>query len=340
VFSFGAHIGAIKAIAVDENGENLATGGDDEYIKVYNLKTRKEKGELLQHQGSITSLTFYKSSHLMSTSQDSTVCIWRTLNWMCLHVLGGHKDAVTSVAIHPSGKMAFSSSLDRTLRLWNLVEGRCAYITKPALPKTAVIDRVEWSPSGSIYALVAGGTLQLYEATQTGKPVPCASHSQPRRINAAKFLTDRAIAFAGDDCALQILEVSTGKILQRVEGKSRIKDLSLAVADEGGELRSLLSAATSTGEIVLFEITGEDCETRTMTPALPGSSSRLTCVAVAWTDLDQDDVQGDVQGGVLDVEEGGIEGADEAAESHRGVSAEAEVKANGSTKKKRKYPRI
>lgn len=60
-WAFGGHLGAIKTIAIDENGEILATGGVDEYIKIYNLKTRKEKGELTQHNGSITALKFFKS---------------------------------------------------------------------------------------------------------------------------------------------------------------------------------------------------------------------------------------------------------------------------------------
>ena len=90
-FSFRGHIGAIKAVSIDEAGEMLATGGDDEYIRLFNLITKKERGELTQHTGSITSLEFFRSSHLLSASHDGTVCIWRTNDWLCLHVLGGHK---------------------------------------------------------------------------------------------------------------------------------------------------------------------------------------------------------------------------------------------------------
>jgi len=121
-WAFGAHMGAVKSVAVDAAGEWLATGGVDEYIKLYTLSNRRERGELTQHTGSVTALAFYKSSHLLSASQDGTVCIWNTANWHCEHVLGGHKDSVTCLSIHPSGRMALSGSKDRTLRLWNLVE--------------------------------------------------------------------------------------------------------------------------------------------------------------------------------------------------------------------------
>lgn len=42
-------------------------------------------------------MEFYKSTHLLTGSEDHTVCIWRVHDWALLHVLGGHKAAVTSL---------------------------------------------------------------------------------------------------------------------------------------------------------------------------------------------------------------------------------------------------
>lgn len=47
--------------------------------------------------GTITCMEFYKSTHLLTGSEDHTVCIWRVHDWALLHVLGGHKAAVTSL---------------------------------------------------------------------------------------------------------------------------------------------------------------------------------------------------------------------------------------------------
>ena len=51
LWAFGAHIGSVKAIAVDGDGKLLATGGDDEYIKLFDISTKRERGELSQHTG-------------------------------------------------------------------------------------------------------------------------------------------------------------------------------------------------------------------------------------------------------------------------------------------------
>lgn len=53
--------------------------------------------DVLGYSGTITCMEFYKSTHLLTGSEDHTVCIWRVHDWALLHVLGGHKAAVTSL---------------------------------------------------------------------------------------------------------------------------------------------------------------------------------------------------------------------------------------------------
>ena len=59
-----------------------------------------------------------------------TICIWRTKDWECLKILKGHKGRVNSLAIHPSGKIALSVSIDKTVHLWNLLTGQKANVNK------------------------------------------------------------------------------------------------------------------------------------------------------------------------------------------------------------------
>ena len=295
IFGFGAHIGAIKAVAIDGDGKILATGGVDEYIKLFDVQTRRERGELAQHTGSVLALQFFRSSHLLSASQDGTVCIWRASDWLCLHVLGGHKDAVTSVTIHPSGRMALSAARDRTLRLWNLVEGRCAYITKPPVPRHADIEKVSWSPAGVRYALVAAGTLQIYDAGQVGKPTPSFTHQQRPRINDLVFAQEASIVIGSDDGSLQVVDAAAGSLLQRLDLKSilsgRIKSMGLcrtparrgAAADDSPN--PLVVTSSSSGKLHLWDVFGTDAggtPSPLATASVPGAASRLTCLATCW----------------------------------------------------------
>ena len=51
IFIFPAHLACVKAIAASPGGKWLATGSEDEFIKIWDLRRRKEVGSLSQHEG-------------------------------------------------------------------------------------------------------------------------------------------------------------------------------------------------------------------------------------------------------------------------------------------------
>ena len=124
-YAYEPHVGTVKSAALmtAAGGEWLATGGSDETIRVYNLRRRRDMGALHSHSGAVTALEFFGRAHLLSGSDDGTLRIWRVSDWACLHVLGGHKAGVR--AYHPPDRKIGALDLsDKTVRLWNLMEGR------------------------------------------------------------------------------------------------------------------------------------------------------------------------------------------------------------------------
>ena len=146
IFIFPGHVSCVKAVSGSPmGGKWLATGSVDEIVKVWDLRRRKEVGGLMQHQGeflvifcapprwslfcrvvlgSITELHFPSRSHLISVSEDGTIAIFHARDWVVLRVLKGHKGRVNSVGVHPSGKVALSVGVDKTLRMWDLMRGK------------------------------------------------------------------------------------------------------------------------------------------------------------------------------------------------------------------------
>jgi len=285
------------------------SGGMDEHIRMYDLRKRAEVGELLHHKGTITALGFVGSSHLLSGSEDGLVCIWRVYDWSLLHILGGHKGAVTAVALHPSGKLALSTGRDRSLRLWDLVKGRCAYITK----LEAVAECVKWSEDGEAYALLLGDRRLEVRRTADNKPTAIVTH--PLRITALAFLPSSSTSFpldseeeedgeegkegvkkqqhvltACDDGQLRVVDGVSGDIISTTDVTpfcGRIKEAVLlhsgrssrsssSSSDEGG--RELVTAS-SNGKVIMWSIN------RAGTVLQPGPSTnlgegvRITCLA-------------------------------------------------------------
>lgn len=142
IFHFQAHTLSVKTMDIAKR--YMVTGSDDEHIRIYDLQKRKELGNLLSHQGSITALEFSTENTssdggfstdkagkwLLSGSADGKIIIWRSKDWEPFGTLKGHTDRINSLAIHPSGRVAISVSLDKTIRLWNLMTCKKAAVLK------------------------------------------------------------------------------------------------------------------------------------------------------------------------------------------------------------------
>ncbi|PBK69109.1 WD40 repeat-like protein [Armillaria solidipes] len=224
IFIFPAHVSCIKAVAVSPSGGKwLATGSSDEIVKVWDLRRKKEIGGLMHHEGtlscflpcysllpndylgSITHLSFPSRGHLLSASEDGTLCLFRARDWAVLRSLKGHKGRVNCVAVHPSGKVALSVGQDRTLRMWDLMRGKGCASTK--LGKEGEV--VRWSTSGSLFIVQSGSTIDLYNTDMT----LLHTIKHPSRLHDAKFCkrvdSDEEVLLVGaEDKKLTIYDVS------------------------------------------------------------------------------------------------------------------------------------
>ncbi|OCF44245.1 protein MAK11 [Kwoniella heveanensis CBS 569] len=161
IFIFPAHLACVKAVAASPGGKWLATGSEDEFVKVWDLRRRKEVGSLSQHTGSITSLHFPTQSHLITTSVDSTLSLFRTSDWALLKTLKGHSGRVNHVDVHPTGRVALSVGKDMTLKMWDLMRGRGA----ASLPLGTEAEMVKFSQTGTHFAVLFPRKVQIYSLT-------------------------------------------------------------------------------------------------------------------------------------------------------------------------------
>ncbi|CCE81830.1 Piso0_002505 [Millerozyma farinosa CBS 7064] len=182
IFHFEAHSLSIKAIDVARR--YLVTGSNDELIRIFDLQKRKELGTLLGHQGTITKLQFSlegvpdnetisekaekSGKWLLSASEDGKIMIWRTKDWEMFGVLKGHKGRVNDLAIHHSGRVAVSVSVDMTVRLWNLMTSK-----KAATLKIEGRDHlgqapefVRWSANGQYFIVGLLNQILVYNTSR------------------------------------------------------------------------------------------------------------------------------------------------------------------------------
>ncbi|ETW78732.1 hypothetical protein HETIRDRAFT_238047, partial [Heterobasidion irregulare TC 32-1] len=310
LFIFPAHVSCVKAVtASPQGGKWLATGSADEIIKVWDLRRRREIGGLMHHEGSVTHLSFPSRSHLLSASEDGTLCLFRARDWSVLRALKGHKGPVNSVAVHPSGKVALSVGKDKTLRMWDLMRGRASGSTKLGVEG----ELVRWSTSGSLLVVQYQKTIDVYSNDLTR--LHTVIH--PSRIQDVKFVqrvtgVDEVLLVAAEDKKVTVYDVGADckiapkPIAEFVGHENRVKamdTLRIALPIPSRPSTTILSTVSSDGNIHVYDLfaipppptnaeTAGGNEKPSIVPVAiyDSKGSRLTCVTLADGEISGDSV--------------------------------------------------
>lgn len=110
----------VNAIAFHPDGERLATGSNDNKIRLWNLDSGEQIGEdLLGHGGPVLDVAFSPEGDLLvSASQDTTVVFRRMADLENRIELAGHKGPVRSLSFIAEGSAVVSADDRGTVRLW------------------------------------------------------------------------------------------------------------------------------------------------------------------------------------------------------------------------------
>ncbi|KAF9819344.1 hypothetical protein IEO21_02232 [Rhodonia placenta] len=295
VFIFPAHISSVRAVAASpQGGKWLATGSGDEIVKVWDLRRRKEIGGLMHHEGSITHLEFPSRSHLLSASEDGTLCLFHARDWAVLRSLKGHKGRVNSVAVHPSGKVALSVGKDRTLRMWDLMRGKGSASTK--LGKEAEV--VRWSTDGSLFVVLTQSTIDIYNTDMS----LLHTITHPSRLHSVRFCKrvvgdGEVLLVAAEDKKVSVYDIpfdvmSTPTIVAEMVGHTNrvkaVETLAIALPHFVSDRQSttVVSTISSDGKIHLYDMAALPSSSNEKAVLQPVAEydtkgTRLTCLAMA-----------------------------------------------------------
>ncbi|XP_030760853.1 p21-activated protein kinase-interacting protein 1-like [Sitophilus oryzae] len=266
------HYGSVRALAICD--KYLASGATDDRIIIYNLKSRKEHCMLTHHESTITALAFTKDhSHIISASQDGSLAIVRAGNWQLEKLwTKAHKGGtILDIAVHSSGKLALSLGTDCTIRTWNLIKGRAAYIinlnSKCEDPKS--LEKIIFGPDDVKFILYGGKITQIW-SIETGGILEELKHEE--RVTSCVWMDSNTVFIGYEDGKISVwdLESKTQKISQQGHN-GRVK---AAQYFEG-----FITTASSTGQIKVW--------TRKLREiACVNTDCRITCLSIAqWSGI-------------------------------------------------------
>ncbi|KAG0300571.1 hypothetical protein BGZ98_009076, partial [Dissophora globulifera] len=207
IHTFHGHDYEINSITYSPSGHQIASGGLDKTVRLWDAKT-VAPGLILSHTEYVWSVAYSPSGHqIASGSADNTVRLWDAQTGAPGRVLSGHTDWVQSVAYSPSGLQIVSGSHDMTVRLWDALTGEPGPILSG---HTLLVASVAYSPCGR---QIASGswdkTVRLWDA-QTGAPGPILSNHTSLVTSVAYSPSGNQIASGSWDYAVRLWDSQTG----------------------------------------------------------------------------------------------------------------------------------
>ena len=236
--SLEGHTGYVNSVAFSPGGLTLASGSNDDTIRLWEVATGRHLRTLEGHTRDVTSVAFSPDGQMLASgSDDDTIRLWEVATGRHLRTLEGHRNWVSSVAFSPDGQTLVNGSDDGTIRLWEAATGRHL---RTLLGDEYGVRSVAFSPDGQ--TLASGGwdkTIRLWEAA-TGRHL--RTLGRLGHVSSVAFSPDgRTLASGvyyseGYDGTIRLWESDTGSHLRTLRDRSSV--LSVVFSSDGRTLAS------------------------------------------------------------------------------------------------------
>ncbi len=272
--TLNGHSSDVNSVAFAPNGQLLASGSDDNTIKLWNLATREEIRTLKGHSNHIYSVAFAPDSKtLASGSEDKTIKLWNLIAGEN-RTLTGHSNWVNSVAFSHDGKILATGSVDKTIKLWNVETGK---EIRTLTGHSQGVQSVAFSPDDT--TLASGSwdkTIKLWNLI-TGETLTLAGHSN--FVISVAFSSDgKTLASGSWDKTIKLWNVETGKEIRTLNQHSdKVNSVAyMPSTGSGKSLDDILASGSNDNTIKLWNLaTGQEIKT------LKGDSGYVYSVAIS-----------------------------------------------------------
>jgi len=222
VNTLNGHANIVWCVAVNPDGQTLASGSEDGTIRVWNLDTGRMLRKLDGHTGGVYTVAICPDRQtLLSGSADGNIRMWNLLSGALLHVFTGPSGwtaNVTSFAVSPDGRLLASGSRDKTIKFWNLTTGM---MLRPLVGHTDTVWSVAFSPHDGQLLASSGAdhTVRLWNL-RTGMLIRSFS-TQTASVHSVVFSPNGQLLVYGEgDQNIQFWNLRTGAQLRPITGLS------------------------------------------------------------------------------------------------------------------------
>jgi WD40 repeat protein len=260
------HLSRVWMIAFSPDGQMLASGSEDQTIRLWNARDGTCLMVLQGHTGGVTSVSFSPNGEILASASDnSSIRLWSVDHGTTLKTLSGHTRWVRAVAFSPDGQTLASGSQDHTIRLWDVQTGICR---KTLQRHTSGVTSLSFSPNGQTLASGSEDASVRLWSVQDGTCFKLLQGYSSCVWSVAFSPDGQILASDSEDASVRLWDVQNSTCLKTFQGQTS-GVTSVNFSPDG----SMLASGSYDALVRLWDWQQETCK------ALPGHTNWIWAVA-------------------------------------------------------------
>ena len=268
VASLEAHKDVVHSVLFSPDGTLLASGSDDETVKLWDVETHTNVTTLWHRD--ILSVAFSPDGKTLASGDNSssgpTVKLWDVETKQNIATLERQIGTVTSVAFSPDGKTLASGLYGHSVKLWDVeTKQNIATLVGDSWDSTSVV----FSPDSTLLASASGNKIKLWDvATHTN--IATLEEDRHVDITSVVFSPDGTLLASGNDRrTVKLWDVDTKQNIATLEGHADDVN-SVAFSPDG----TLLASGSDDDTVKLWDV-----ETKENITTFEGYTGNVSSIA-------------------------------------------------------------